>query len=250
MWFSILGELRVLQDGVRLAVARGRDRTVLAMMLLRPNRVVTADDLVDAVWPDNPPRTARNQVYGSVCRLRRAFGPAGHAIDTEPPGYRLTVRDDELDLLAFERLLARGRAAAAGRRWREARDAWRDALAMFTAPALAGIDARVVRTAATALDERRWCCLEDCLDAELRLGLDRELVAELAWLVAEHPLRERPVAMYMLALSRCGRQAEALAAFRRLRAALADELGVEPDRHTAAVHRAILRGGPTLDRPA
>ena len=226
MRYGILGPLRP-------AVTAGRDRIVLAMLLLHPDRVVSLGELVDAVWDDDPPSTARTQLQACVSRLRRAL-PA-EAIDTDPAGYRLRVGPEELDSRCFARLVAEARAHGDAGLLRQALDLWRG-------PALVEIESLAVRRAAAVLDEHRAVATEDWVDLELSAGRERELLGELAGLVERYPLRERLRGQLMRALAGAGRTADALGEFRRGREVLREELGIEPGAELQDLHRRLLAG--------
>jgi DNA-binding SARP family transcriptional activator len=228
MRFRVLGPLQV--DGG--SVTATRDRVVLAMLLLNAGRIVPASDLVDALWDAAPPATARGQVQSCVSRLRRA----GLDIASDPAGYALTAPD--LDLRDFQRLTERARATPPD----EARAHLRAALDLWRGPALAGVESRAVRTRAAVLDEQRAVAVEDWVELELAAGRERELLAELGGLVELYPLRERLRGQLMLALYRSGRQADALAEYRRARAALREDLGIEPGPALRDLHQKILTG--------
>ncbi|GAA4094929.1 AfsR/SARP family transcriptional regulator [Actinomadura miaoliensis] len=220
------------------------------MLLLEANRVVPVSRLVDALWNETPPATAKSQVHISVSALRRLLGRSGaQLIETRSPGYVLRTPDDAVDLKRFEDLAAKGAAAAAEQRLQEATRHYRAALALWRGPAMAGIESRVIRVYATRWDETRLTVLEDCLDLELQLGRHREIIGELSELVAEHPLRERLRAQMMLALYRSGRQADALDVFRAGREILQQELGLDPGKDLRRLESAILASDRSLDLP-
>lgn len=258
MRFRVLGPLAVAADpggpdpgpdAGETVITAARDRIVLALLLLRPNRVVDVDQLIDAVWDDKPPVTARGQLQTCVSRLRRAFAGLGlpeDAIVTDPAGYLLRVPPDELDSEVFARLAGKAGEAAAAGRWDEARELLRSALDLWRGPALAGMGSRLVRQVAAALDEQRAVAIEDCAEAELQSGRERDVLAELTDLVERHPHRERLRALLMLALYRAGRPGDALATYRQARRALAEDLGIEPGPALQELHRRILRGDPAL----
>ena len=224
-------------------ITAGRDRVVLAMLLLQPDRFVAVDTLVDAVWDTDPPVTARTQLQTCVSRLRRVLG--ADTITTRPGGYGIALAPDDLDLAVFDRLVAQARGAAGPE---QARRHLRQALDLWRGPALPGVDSAAVRAAADVLDGRYAAAAEDW--AELALGGGPEdLPAELTRLVARFPLRERLRGQLMLALCRAGRQADALAEYRRARAVLADELGIEPGRQLRDLHRRILAGDIAATAP-
>ncbi|MEU4336376.1 BTAD domain-containing putative transcriptional regulator [Micromonospora lupini] len=247
MRFGILGPLRV--GGGGSTITAGRDRIVLAMLLLRSGRLVPVEELVDAVWEDRPPATARAQLQTCVSRLRRRLGELGLApetIVTDPAGYGVRTEPSDLDAQVFARGVEAARAAAAAGRLVDARTGYRDALALWRGPALGGIPSRSVRRRAQALDEQRLTALEECVDVELRLGRGAELIDELAESVDQHPLRERLRAQLMLALSSVGRQADALAVYREGRRSYADELGIEPGVELQELHQRVLAGDLAL----
>ncbi|MGC4895007.1 BTAD domain-containing putative transcriptional regulator [Micromonospora sp. DT31] len=243
MRFEILGPLRV-GDGDTV-VSAGRDRIVLAVLLLRPGRVVPTEELVDAVWEERPPATARAQLQICVSRLRQRLvqiGMSAMTIVTDPAGYGIRVAPDDLDAEVFTRQVEQARAAAATSRTVDACAHYRAALALWRGPALAGIPARSVRRRAQTLDEQRLAVLEECVDLELRLHRAADLVDELTETVEQHPLRERLRGQLMLALSAVGRQADALAVYREGRRIYAEELGIEPGPALQELHQRVLAG--------
>lgn len=243
MRFGILGPLQV--GGGEAAITAGRDRAVLAVLLLHARRVVPVDELVDAVWEADPPATARGQLQTCVSRLRRSLAAAGvpaETIVTGPAGYRVEPGPDGLDAQIFDRLVAEARAAAAEQRWAEAREGYRAALALWRGPALAGITGTQIRRGAAFLDEQRMLAMEESFEVELRLGRAADLVAELTDLVQRYPLRERLRGQLMLALADSGRRADALAVFRDGRDILTGELGIEPGPALREIHRRVLAG--------
>ncbi|MET8266105.1 BTAD domain-containing putative transcriptional regulator [Micromonospora arida] len=252
MRFGILGPLRV--GGGESTVTAGRDRIVLALLLLRAGRLVPVDELIDAVWEERPPATARAQLQTCVSRLRRRFtelGLAPETIITDPVGYGVRTAPNDLDAEVFTRTVEAARAAVAAGRLAEASEGFRVALALWRGPALGGIPSRSVRRRAQTLDEQRLTALEECVDVELRLGQAAELIEELTDSVDQHPLRERLRGQLMLALSSVGRQADALAAYREGRRFYADELGIEPGAALQELHQRVLAGDLALaGRPA
>ncbi len=222
-------------------------RTLLATLLLSPGRIVTADRLIDVIWDDDPPATARALIHTYVSGLRRAINThAADAIQTRHPGYLVHVGEGVLDLRQFEALTARGRSAAAVGDHGEASEALRAAVALWRGPALDGVSSRALAAEATRLEEQRIAVLEERIAADLALGRSDALIGELRVLVDQHPARESLRGQLMLALHRTGRTAEALTAFRQGREALADELGIEPGIELCRLHEAILRADPSL----
>ncbi|UQU65317.1 tetratricopeptide repeat protein [Couchioplanes caeruleus] len=239
MRFGILGPLSVTDAGREVVVTAGRDRTVLAVLLLNAGRIVGVDQLIDAVWDHAPPATARGQLQTCVSRLRRVLPP--DVIMTDPAGYGVAAGPDRLDAAEFTELVGRARAMA-GAQPAGAANLYRTALALWRGPALAGIDSPAVRYRAAVLDEQYGAVLEDWIDLEIAAGREGDLVPELTGLVEQHPLRERLRAQLMLALYRAGRQSDALAEYRRARDLLHDQVGVEPGAALQDLHRRILTG--------
>lgn len=236
------------RDGQAVALGGRKRRSLLAVLLLERNRVVSADRLIDALWGDDPPETARNtlQVYAS--QLRKLL-PDG-ALETAAPGYRIVIDAESVDLFQFERLSQDGRTALASGNAAEAAGALRAALALWRGPPLADLAWEpFAQSEVLRLEELRLAALEDRIEADLRIGRHGQLVAELERLVAEHPLRERLRGQLMLALYRSGRQADALAVYQRMRRTLVDGLGLEPSESLRNLERAILAHDPTLAAP-
>lgn len=234
--YGVLGPLQITDlDGRWLRLRGDRQRSLLAMLLFHANTQVPTERLVDALWPDLPPKSYASNLHTYVSRLRERLGP----IDNTGRGYRLRVADDDLDLLVFRREAAMGRAThdprAAAEHLRRALAQWRDQpLADLTVPPL---HAEVVR-----LEAERFAVFEDCVEAELAAGKHGDLVGELQAALAQHPLRERLVGLLMTALWRSGRRVEALAVYRDTRARLIEETGLEPGPELRELHTAILRG--------
>ena len=234
MEFRILGPLEVVDGDRSLPLGGGRQRALLALLVTRPNEVVSTDRLVDQLWGSRPPKTALNTLQFYVSQLRKLLG--ADRIVTRPPGYEIVVGPGELDLERFEALLARDDAGAL-----------REALALWRGPALADLAFEPFAQAETArLEELRLAALERRLDLDLDDGRDAELVGELEGLIAEHPLRERLRGQLMLALYRSGRQADALAAYQTARETLVESLGIEPGPALQELERAILRQDASL----
>jgi DNA-binding SARP family transcriptional activator len=243
--FRILGPLEAVADGVPATLGGPRQRAVLAILLAHANEAVPIGRLIDGVWGDHPPETAENIVQGYVSALRKALGR--DVIGTRGRGYAVTVADDALDLRRFERHLRVAEDALAGDRPADAAAELRAALALWRGPALSDLAGEpCARPIAARVDELRLVALERALEADLACGRHAQASAELAALIAEHPLRERFRALQMLALYRCGRQADALDAFRAARATLIDELGIEPGAALRELERSILEQDPAL----
>jgi predicted ATPase/DNA-binding SARP family transcriptional activator len=236
----VLGPLEVRLEGEPVAIAGTRARTLLTRLALEPGRVVPASRLIDAVWGDEAPDGATNALQSLVARVRRVLPDC---VETDSTGYRLVVPEEGVDAVRFERLAAQGRRGLADGNPGAAGEDLRSALALWRGPALAdAADAPFAVAAAARLEELRLGAIEDRVEAELATGGDGTLIAELEALVAEHPLRERMHAQLVRALAAEGRQADALAAFERLRTRLADELGIDPSEELRALQLAVLRG--------
>jgi DNA-binding SARP family transcriptional activator len=246
MEFRVLGPLELWDEGGEVSLGGPKQRGLLAVLLLHANEVVPVDRLIDELWGEDSPEDAAAALRVNVSRLRKALPQ--DVLTTRSPGYLLRVEPGALDLQRFERLveegrglLARGLAAAASARFR-------DALSLWRGPALADFAYESFAEAAIArLEEIRLAAVELRIDADLVLGRHDELVGELEELVAEHPLRERLRMLLMTALYRSGRQAEALDAYHDARRALVDEVGIEPSPALHELERAILRQDPWLD---
>ncbi|MEV4319545.1 BTAD domain-containing putative transcriptional regulator [Actinocrispum sp. NPDC049592] len=252
--FEVLGPLSIVGAENRLQLRALRQRTILAVLLLDANRVVSSETLIDAVWDDAPPATARSQVHICVSAIRgvlREFG-AAELIETEPMGYRIRIADDRLDARRFARLTAQATQLAGRGQIADAAALQRQALELWRGPALGDVAGPVVATTAARLDEERLAAQENCVDWELGMNRHRELISELVERVAAHPLRERSRAQLMLALHRSGRQAEALETFRNVRKELIDQLGLEPGEQLRRLEAQILADDPRLhvDAPA
>lgn len=252
MRFQILGPIRVCGPEQEVRITAGRERTLLAMLLLSANQAVPSAQLTEAIWAGRPPGNARDQLQGCVHRLRTRLASAGidrMTIVTDPAGYRAVVDPEELDLLCFRRLVTEARTAAAGGRIEQARDGYLAALGLWRGSALADVDSPRIRQAAAALDEEHAQALEARFEVELALGGAGELIAELTDLVGQHPYREKLHRALMLSLYRAGRQADALSAYRRTHKIMYDELGTEPGPELQRLHQAILNRDLALDQP-
>ena len=250
MRFGVLGPLEVTDsDGRGLALGGRRQRSVLALLLLHAGTVVSNERLIDELWGEDTPATARKTLQTYVMRLRKALGE--NLVMTRPGGYMLQAEDAEFDLDRFELLVAAGRGALARDDPSEASESLGRALALWRGPPLADFSYEPFAQADIArLVESRMAALEDRIDADLALGKNAALVGELEALVREHPLRERLRGQLMLALYRGGRQADALYAYQRARDHLTDELGLEPGAALRSLQRAILNQDPSLSAEA
>ncbi|MFC5286567.1 BTAD domain-containing putative transcriptional regulator [Actinokineospora guangxiensis] len=229
----------------------GRQQVILALLLMEAGQVVSTEQLVDTLWEERPPDTARTQVHICVSRLRKSLADASVTapIDTRAPGYQLRVAREDVDMYAFTAQVKAARVLVKEGRAADAAAQLRAAVALWRGPCLNGIPNRVLRTRALRLDEDRLNAVEDYLELEIGLGRHHELVGEITRLVHENPLRERSRGLLMQALHRSGRQAEALETYRSARELLIDELGLEPGASLRALERAIL-SGTGADQPA
>jgi WD40 repeat protein/DNA-binding SARP family transcriptional activator len=255
--FRILGPLEVLNDhGRPLVLGGAKQRALLAVLLLHAGQVVSADRLIDELWGEDPPETARSVLQVYVANLRKVLEPArskrtaSSLLKTQPPGYLLDLDGHALDLDRFEVIVGEGRAALAAGQASEAASLLGGALGLWRGPGLGDVALLGRGQGAVAqLEERRLAALEDRIEADLALARHRELVGELETLVAEHPLRERLWGQLMLALYRSGRQADALAAFQRARDKLVEELGIEPGAELRELEARVLAQDPRLAAP-
>ncbi|MEU1815913.1 BTAD domain-containing putative transcriptional regulator [Streptomyces roseifaciens] len=234
-----------------LPLGSRQQQATLAVLLLRSGRTVAAADLVDALWGEEPPRTAVTTIRTYVSRLRKVLhgDPAGSVLDSLGDGYRIRLPDDAVDAARAEALVARaGRAKAEGRP-EEARELLAGALLLWRGEPLAGLPGPFAERQRQCLTELRLAVLEERLALDLDLGSSLSCVPELTALTDEHPLREGPYALLMRALCQAGRRADALDVYRRARRILVDELGVEPGPRLTALHRSVLDGDPALLMP-
>ncbi|CCH28958.1 BTAD domain-containing putative transcriptional regulator [Actinosynnema sp. NPDC047251] len=248
--FGLLGPLEVRLDGRPVPVRAGKHRALLAALALRAGRVVPVHELVAFLWGDDPPARTRGTLQTYVMRLRQLLGDPG-LIHTTPEGYRLVAGPEQVDAHRFA--AAAGLAREAVRRGdpEHAAELYAEALGLWRGPALADVPSEALRDdEVPRLAERLLVVHEEHNDVELDLGHHERLVPVLRGLTADHPLREKFWAQLILALYRGSRQAEALAAFRRVDRVLAGQLGVEPGPELRRLHQAILVGDPALAAPA
>jgi DNA-binding SARP family transcriptional activator len=246
MRLSVLGHLEASVDDRPVALGGAKQRAVVAMLGLEANRAVTADRLIEGLWGELPPPSAAKMVQNYVWRLRKVLaGDDGAEIITRGSAYELRIDRELVDACRLERLVSEAaRASEAG----TPNGAAREALALFRGEPLADLaDEPFASAEIRRLDELRLTARELAIEADLAAGRHYEVVGELDALLAENPLRERLHAQRMLALYRCGRQADALEAFRNARQTLVDEIGVEPSPELRRLHDAILRQDPSLD---
>ena len=243
MELRILGPLEAWDEGRQLPLAAGRQRALLALLLIHAGETVSLERLIDLFWEESPPATAAKVIHGYVSQLRRVL-PAG-AIETHGSGYRLLF--SHTDAAEFERLLDLARTQAP----REAAQTLRAALALWRGPPLVEVEYEGwARTEIARLEELKLAALEERIAADLALGDGSRLVSEVEAMIAAHPHRERLRAELMLALYRSGRQADALQAYADARSALVEGLGIEPGPELKELQRRILDQDPTLGAPS
>ena len=251
MDFGVLGPLRVANGAGPIDVPGAKERALLAHLVARRGSMVPASEIIDALWGDEPPRSAAKSVQTFVARLRNALDPervsGTGVIRTEGPGYRLDVDASAVDAERFTGLITVGRTALRDGRDRVAGEALGEALALWRGPAYAGFEsAPWAQAEARRLEELRLDAADDLLAVRLDLGHTAEVVAEAERRLGEQPLRERIWCLLVLALYRAGRQADALAAYERARRTLADELGVDPGPELRELHAKVLAHDPAL----
>jgi DNA-binding SARP family transcriptional activator/pimeloyl-ACP methyl ester carboxylesterase len=246
---SLLGPLTVDGEPGEVVLRAAKERTLLATLALRPGVVVGPDALIDALWGDSPPASARKTLQTYVSNVRRELGP--EIITTTASGYSLSVAAGDVDVGRFRGLVRAAEKARARGAEPEAREHLREAVALWRGDPFPGAGPRSGLAAeAVRLQEEYLTALEARLAADLAAGCAGELVAELETLVREHPFRERLWGHLMVALYRTGRQADALAAYQRARARLGEDLGLEPGGELRRLEQAILDHDPSLDGSA
>ena len=252
MEYRILGPLEVVHEGEPVPLGRPKERLVLAVLLLHANEFVSRERLIDELWGESPPPTARKAVNVYVSQLRKALTRNGlDPIATADGGYRFEIDSQELDAAHMQQLLATARERTAAGELEAAAELLREALGLWRGPTLAGLLLESHgRDEVAQLDELRLTALMDRIDCDLALGRHEDVLGELHVLVGEHPLRERLRAQLMLALYRADRQAEALDAYQQTREVLVEELGIEPSRVLQRLQKGILGQDPALELPA
>jgi DNA-binding SARP family transcriptional activator len=254
MRYAILGPVELWDDAGGSVLAGPREVALLAMLVTHAGKALTSDHLIEAVWGSMPPDGAMKRLQVAVARLRGKLDGGGatreSVLRTIPGGYVLSVTAGELDADVFQTLAEDGRRALHAGDAVRARELLREALGLWRGPALADVAYQdFAQPAIRRLAEQRLMALEASVDAELELGGHAGVIAELEALVAEHPDRERLAGLLMLALYRCGRQAEALGVYARTRGHLSGELGLEPGLALQQLQREILDHVPSLAAP-
>ena len=253
--FRVLGPIEIVHDGVATRIGSPTQRTLLALLLQHPGRAVSADRIVDVLWPGNPPE-ARRKLWFHVSMLRRILEPSGaedasgRLLGTRPSGYFLRIDPNQLDATRFEHLAGAARPlledepARAGEMLRTALALWRGE------PFQDVLHEDAVSPEVARLNELRLAAVGDRLEADLALGRADDLIPELEALVAEHPYHEHLLAQLMLAYYRAGRQADALAGYGAARRTLVEQLGVEPGERLQELPQRHPRSRPGSGRHA
>ncbi len=249
---EVLGALSVRENGVSVVPTAPKPRQVLALLALNAGQIVPVPALVEELWGMVPPRSARTTLQTYVLQLRELIagalargGDERHSakdvLATVPGGYRLVVRSGRLDYREFERRAGAGYRAMDAEDYTGAAQLLADALALWKGPALADVQAGTrTEMEMRRLEEARLCALDQRIEADLRLGRHRELLPELTVMVNQYRMHESVHGQFMLALHRSGRRSEALEVYRRLRATLVSELGLEPSEPLSRLQRSIL----------
>ena len=238
---GVLGPVRAARDGRELGLGGPKQRAVLALLLVEPGRVVPAEYLAEVLWRGSPPPGAGKTLRSYISRLRTLVGPEA-ALVARGGGYAISIEPDRVDAARFERLVAAGRDALGRGEAAVAAGRFGKALALWRGRALADVaEIEPLALEAARLEELRLVALEGRIEADIERGLAGEVTGELEQLVAEYPVRERLWRLLVLALYQAERQADALAAYRRARQMLAEELGIEPGPELRQLEEAVLR---------
>ncbi|MCX5203682.1 transcriptional regulator [Streptomyces sp. NBC_00237] len=246
MDLKILGPVAADLDGRTVALDGSKQRTAFAALLLAHGKVLTDERLTTLLWGWDPPATSTKQLYTYVSRLRTRLG-AHLGLERHGPGYRMDIGDATFDWDVFRTLADAGRAELRAARYADAERALTEALALWRGPALSDVTGHLAEAEGPRMEEARLSTLENRTEAALALGRHTEAVPGLTRQVALNPLRERPRGQLMTALSRCGRQADALAVYEEGRRVLADDLGIDPGPALRTLHQEVLTG--TLTPP-
>lgn len=247
MRYEILGPLRVAGPHGYGFIRARKIETILAILLIRANLVVSLDQLIDEIWGTEPPRRATAGLHVYISQLRKFLQQSGlpdTAIETRLPGYTLHTGPGDIDFQVFLKHLDQGRALVRGGEYETAGEVLETALSLWRGPVLGNLPAAgpLLEGFATWMTESRLECMETLYEAQLESGRHREVVGGLYSAVAENPLRETFYRQLMLALWRSERQADALMVYRSLRIVLNEELGLEPCRALRELHQAIVAG--------
>ncbi|MFJ3883281.1 BTAD domain-containing putative transcriptional regulator [Streptomyces sp. NPDC090077] len=260
MDIDVLGALTVRENGVSITPTAAKPRQVLALLALHADQVVPVAALIEELWGTEPPRSARTTLQTYVLQLRGLIGTALEGTDgtrtakdvlvTLPGGYMLSSAGGTSDVREFDRLAGMGYRAMDAQDFPNAARLLREALSLWSGPAFADVDGGVQLDMETRrLEETRLCALDQRIEADLKLGRHRELLAELTVLASRYRIHENLHGQFMLALHRSGRRGEALSVYQRLRSTLVRELGIEPSAALRSLQRSILMSGPEATSP-
>jgi DNA-binding SARP family transcriptional activator len=245
--FNVLGNLEIIQDGRSITPSPPKVRRVLALLVMRANQVVHPDSLIAELWGQAPPKSAITTLQTYVYHLRKMFAEEGvddsgrELLVTRPPGYTLQVSRNMLDTEVFERLTREGREHLEQGHPARAAPMLREALRLWTGPALANVSlGSQLEAQAVALEEQRIHALQLRIQADMEMGRHRELIGELRLLAAENPLNEWFSSRLITALAHSGRRSEALHEYQKVRAVLRSELGLDPSAELQRVQRDVL----------
>jgi DNA-binding SARP family transcriptional activator len=248
--FTLLGPLEVVKDGINYAPSAPKILQLLAMLLMRPGKVVQIDSIIQELWADDPPRSVRTTMQTYVYQLRKCIERNGLAPDgeellvTRAPGYLFRVDPAQIDVTLFQQLCQQGRESMTARRYADAATSFRSALALWTGAPLANVNCGSLLSAyAVDLQEQMRAAQQLRIQAEIEGGNHRELIGELKFLVSTNPLDEGLHGQLMQVLSRSGRRSDAMAIYRQLRSRLHAELGVEPCDELQLLHHGLLSVG-------
>jgi DNA-binding SARP family transcriptional activator len=257
MYIRVLGPMSLQHDEAEMTPTAQKPCTVLALLLLNHLRVVPISALMDELWQEAPPRTARTALQTYIFHLRKKLAEitglglaevAGTILQTVPNGYRFVTEPGQFDLEVYHRLQRAGSEAMDAADFPSAAEHFREALRLWHGPAVANVEPGTrIRAEAAALEQSRMTMLDYYIELELRLGLHREILSELAVQTSRNPFYENLHAQYMLALYRSGYRIKALEAFHKLRHNLRDEFGLEPSLELKRFHQAVLTLDPALD---
>jgi DNA-binding SARP family transcriptional activator len=247
--FGVLGPLQVTANGTRMNLGAPKQRAVLAILVINRNRPVSVDSLIGAVWDEDPVPAARISIQSHVSNLRRLLRTAeiesNQVLASVPPGYQLSIADADCDLGRFSTEKAAAAQAAAAGRFEDASGHLSAALREWRGPVLDDLrEFAFVDAFATALVEEKVAVHTAHAEAEIACGRAESVIGELEAITAEHPYRERLWAQLMTAYYVTERQSDALNAYRRLKTALAEGLGIDPGPTVSELHERILRQEP------
>src|SRR5690349_7410280 len=252
---GVLGPVAAWYGDRELPVGQPRPQAVLGILAMRANRVISRGELVDAVWGQDPPASAEGGIYTYVAGLRRVIEPnrslrgPGRVLVSSGAGYVLHLVPGQPDAVAFEQDLGRARQLRKAGDAAGAVSALNSALSLWRGIAFAGVPGPFAETERIRLGELRSAAAEERADVLLEVGRHEEVVPDLTAMVADHPLRERMRGLLMVALYRCGRQAEALRVYAEGRRVLAEELGIDPGGDLSRIHQQVLTADPALAVP-